>query len=225
MPRQITQITIPESKIRDLIGPGGKNIKGIQEDTGAKIDVDDDGNVSVASSDRAKATEAIERIKALTASPEVGKEYLGTVTKIAAFGAFVEIFPGTEGLLHISEISEQHVHEVSDELNTGDQILVKCLALDGNRIKLSRRAILSERRGVPYKPRERNDRGPRDRGPRDRGGRDRSDRYGSGDRDRPGRGRRFAGAGRGHSGDREGRRDRSRDRDRDRDRDRSFDQD
>ena len=224
---QITQITIPESKIRDLIGPGGKNIKGIQEDTGAKIDVDDDGNVSVASSDRAKASEAIERIKALTASPEVGKEYLGTVTKIAAFGAFVEIFPGTEGLLHISEISEQHVHEVSDELNTGDQILVKCLALDGNRIKLSRRAILSERRGVPYKPRERSDRGPRDRGPRDRGGRDRSDRYGSGDRDRSGRGRRFAGGGRGHSDDRERGRDRGRDRDRDRgrDRDRSFDQD
>ena len=222
---QITQITIPESKIRDLIGPGGKNIKGIQEDTGAKIDVDDDGNVSVASSDRAKAKEAIERIKALTASPEVGKEYLGTVTKIAAFGAFVEIFPGTEGLLHISEISEQHVHEVSDELNAGDQILVKCLALDGNRIKLSRRAILSERRGVPYKPRERSDRGPRDRGPRDRGGRDRSDRYGSGDRDRSGRGRRFAGGGRGHSDDRERGRDRSRDRDRDRDRDRSSDQD
>ncbi len=144
---QITQIRIPESKIRDLIGPGGKVIKGLQEETGAKIDVQDDGTVSVASSDRTKGQQAIDRIKAITATPEVGKEYLGTVTKIAAFGAFVEIIPGTEGLLHISEISEQHVREVSDELNEGDQILVKCLALEGNRIKLSRRAVLQERRG------------------------------------------------------------------------------
>ena len=145
---QITQVKIPESKIRDLIGPGGKTIKGLTEETGAKIDVSDDGTVSIAATDRAKGKLAIERVKALTATPEVGKEYLGTVTKIANFGAFVEIFPGTEGLLHISEISEKHVREVSDELNTGDQVLVKCLALDGNRIKLSRRAILQERKGT-----------------------------------------------------------------------------
>ena len=198
---QIVQITIPEAKIRDLIGPGGKTIKGLVEETGAKIDVSDDGTVSVASSDRAKGKEAIERIKALTASPEVGKQYLGKVTKIAAFGAFVEIFPGTEGLLHISEISDQHVREVSDELNEGDQVLVKCLALDGNRIKLSRRAILRERNGGEDGDRpdqsDRSDwgrrRGGRTEG-RGRSGRDRGDDRGyrrerSG-RDRPFRGRR-----------------------------------
>ena len=163
---QITTITIPEAKIRDLIGPGGKTIKALVEETSAKIDVEDDGTVSIASTDRSKSQLAIERIRALTATAEVGKEYLGTVTKIAAFGAFVEIFPGTEGLLHISEISEQHVREVSDELNTGDQVLVKCLALDGNKIKLSRRAILQERRGVHSQDRER--RG-RDQGGRGRG--------------------------------------------------------
>lgn len=199
---QIVQITIPESKIRDLIGPGGKTIKGLVEETGAKIDVSDDGTVSVASSDRAKGKEAIEKIKALTASPEVGKEYLGKVTKIAAFGAFVEIFPGTEGLLHISEISDQHVREVSDELNEGDQVLVKCLALDGNRIKLSRRAILHERHGGEDGDRparsDRSDWGRRGGGRpggRGRPGRDRGDDRGdrrerSGGRDRPFRGRR-----------------------------------
>ena len=198
---QIVQITIPEAKIRDLIGPGGKTIKGLVEETGAKIDVSDDGTVSVASSDRAKGKEAIERIKALTASPEVGKEYLGKVTKIAAFGAFVEIFPGTEGLLHISEISDQHVREVSDELNEGDQVLVKCLALDGNRIKLSRRAILHERHGGEDGDRpdhsDRPDRGRRRGGrPGGRGrsgrdwGDDRGDRRERSGRDRPFRGRR-----------------------------------
>lgn len=198
---QIVQITIPEAKIRDLIGPGGKTIKGLVEETGAKIDVSDDGTVSVASSDRAKGKEAIERIKALTASPEVGKEYLGKVTKIAAFGAFVEIFPGTEGLLHISEISDQHVREVSDELNEGDQVLVKCLALDGNRIKLSRRAILHERHGGEDGDRpDQSDRsdwgrrrggrpGGRGRSGRDRGD-DRGDRRERSGRDRPFRGRR-----------------------------------
>ena len=176
---QITTITIPEAKIRDLIGPGGKTIKALVEETGAKIDVEDDGTVSIASTDRGKSQLAIERIRALTATAEVGKEYLGTVTKIAAFGAFVEIFPGTEGLLHISEISEQHVREVSDELNTGDQVLVKCLALDGNKIKLSRRAILQERRGVHSQDRER--RG-RDQGSRGRGRRRFRDSRRPGDR-------------------------------------------
>ncbi len=189
---QITKIKIPGNKIRDLIGPGGKTIKGLVEETGAKIDVDDDGTVSIASTDRAKGKLAVERIKAITASPEVGKDYLGTVTKIAAFGAFVEIFPGTEGLLHISEISEQHVREVSDELNTGDQVLVKCLALDGNRIKLSRRAILQEQKGT-FRGRERSgrDRPARRRPPRSRDGRDGASRDGA-PRERSGRGRRYS---------------------------------
>ncbi len=175
---QITTITIPEAKIRDLIGPGGKTIKGLVEETGAKIDVEDDGTVSIASADREKSRQAIERIKELTATAEVGKEYLGTVTKIANFGAFVEIFPGTEGLLHISEISEQHIREVSDELKVGDQVLVRCLALDGNRIKLSRRAILQERRGSYNKGREQSGRERPDgeRSSRERPGRDRGRR-------------------------------------------------
>ena len=199
---QITQLKIPENKIRDLIGPGGKTIKGLVEETGAKIDVADDGTVSIASTDRAKGKLAIERIKAITASPEVGKDYLGTVTKIANFGAFVEIFPGTEGLLHISEISEQRVREVSDELNTGDQVLVKCLALDGNRIKLSRRAILRERRGA-FRGRERSgrDRPQRRRPSGGRGGRDGGGR-GRAPRERGGRGRRYSRPSRPRSGGR-----------------------
>jgi polyribonucleotide nucleotidyltransferase len=137
---------IPTSKIRDVIGPGGKMIKSIVEETGAKIDVNDDGVIQIASSDEVAAAKAIQMISDLTASAEVGKTYLGKVTRIVDFGAFVEIFPGTEGLLHISEISEQRIHAVKDELKLGDQILVKCLALEGNKIKLSRRAVLREQR-------------------------------------------------------------------------------
>ncbi len=143
---RIYTIKIPTNKIRDLIGPGGKMIRSIVEDTGAKVDVEDDGTVHVASSEEAAARKAIQIIEDLTASPEVGKTYLGTVTRIVEFGAFVEIFPGTEGLLHISEIAEQRIRNVKDELKNGDQILVKCLALDGNKIKLSRKAVLREQR-------------------------------------------------------------------------------
>ena len=186
---QITQIKIPEAKIRDLIGPGGKVIKGLQEETGAKIDVDDSGTVSVASTDRAGGERAIERIKAITASPEVGKEYLGKVTKIATFGAFVEIFPGTEGLLHISEISEQHVREVSDELSEGDQVLVRCLALEGNRIRLSRKAILQDQRGS-FRGRGRSGRSDRSGRPDRSGRRARPSGRDRRDGNRPPRGRR-----------------------------------
>ena len=143
---RITTIKIPVAKIRDIIGPGGKTIKGIVEQTGCQIDVADDGTVQVASTDGIAAKKAIAIIEELTASPEVGKTYLGTVTRIVDFGAFVEIFTGTEGLLHISEIAEQRIKSVKDELKEGDQILVKCLALEGNKIKLSRRAVLKEQR-------------------------------------------------------------------------------
>ena len=144
---RIYTINIPTNKIRDVIGPGGKMIKSIVAETGAKVDVADDGTVHVASSDEAAANKAIQMIKDLTASPEVGKTYLGKVTRIVDFGAFVEIFPGTEGLLHISEIAEHRIREVKDELKMADQVLVKCLALDGNKIKLSRKAVLREQRG------------------------------------------------------------------------------
>ncbi|MEZ5365036.1 MAG: polyribonucleotide nucleotidyltransferase [Bryobacterales bacterium] len=143
---RITTIQIPVSKIRDVIGPGGKVIKSIVEETGAQIDIQDDGTVQVASTDMEAAKRAINMIQELTASPEPGKTYLGTVTRIVDFGAFVEIFAGTEGLLHISEIAEQRIRAVSDELKVGDQILVKCLALEGNKIKLSRKAVLKEQR-------------------------------------------------------------------------------
>ena len=196
---QITSIKIPVSKIRDVIGPGGKVIKALVEETGAKIDVDDDGTVNVASTDRAKGELALEKIKALTAVAEEGHEYLGSVTKITDFGAFVEIFPGTEGLLHISEISERHIRQVSDEIDVGDQVRVKCLAVEGNRIRLSRRALLQEARGEQptRQRRERPRRGPRGGGrgrPPQRGGRGRPShgRRNRGGRDRPFRGRRFS---------------------------------
>jgi polyribonucleotide nucleotidyltransferase len=143
---RIYTLQIPVDKIRDLIGPGGKMIRSIIEETGVKIDVDDSGRVNVASNDGPSAQRAIQRINDLTAVPEVGKSYLGKVVRLAEFGAFVEIIPGTDGLLHISEIAEHRVKEVKDELKEGDQVLVKVLGIEGNRIKLSRKAILREQR-------------------------------------------------------------------------------
>jgi polyribonucleotide nucleotidyltransferase len=143
---RIYTLHIPTDKIRDVIGPGGKVIRGIIEQTGVKIDVEDDGTVHVASADEASAKKAIQIISDLTASAEVGKTYLGKVVRLVDFGAFVEIFPGTDGLLHISEIAENRIKDVRDELKEGDQILVKVLALEGNKIKLSRKAVLKEQR-------------------------------------------------------------------------------
>ncbi len=137
---------IPVDKIRDVIGPGGKVIRGIIEETGVKIDVEDDGTIHVASSDPVAAKRALQIIADLTATAEIGKTYLGKVVRLVDFGAFVEIFPGTDGLLHISEIAENRVKEVRDELKEGDQILVKVLGLEGNKIKLSRKAVLREQR-------------------------------------------------------------------------------
>jgi len=149
---QIRTLQIPTDKIRDLIGPGGKTIRGIIEATQVKIDVDDTGKVNVASSDEEGLKRALQMINDLTAVPEVGKVYLGKVVRLAEFGAFVEIFPGTDGLLHISEIAEHRVREVKDELREGDQVMVKVLGVEGNRIKLSRKAVLREQRqklGLP----------------------------------------------------------------------------
>src|SRR5437899_2132460 len=142
----ITTITIPTDKIRELIGPGGKVIRGIVDATGVKIDVDDSGRVNVASSDGDAMARALQMIGDITATAEVGKTYLGKVTRLADFGAFVEIIPGTEGLLHISEVAEHRIADVRDELKEGDQVLVKVLAVEGNRIRLSRNAILKEQR-------------------------------------------------------------------------------
>ena len=143
---RIYTLNIPVDKIRDLIGPGGKVIRGIIEQTGVKIDVEDSGRVNVASNDEASANKALQMIGDITATAEVGKTYLGKVVRLADFGAFVEIFPGTDGLLHISEVAEHRINDVRDELKEGDQILVKVLAVEGNRIRLSRKAILKEQR-------------------------------------------------------------------------------
>ncbi len=143
---RIYTMTIPPEKIRDLIGPGGKVIRGITDTTGVKIDVEDDGSVNIFASDGPSAEKAMKMIGDIAAVAEVGKTYLGKVVRIVDFGAFVEIFPGTDGLLHISEISENRIRNVKDELKEGDQILVKVLALDGNKIKLSRKAVLREQR-------------------------------------------------------------------------------
>ena len=140
------QLSIPTDKIRDLIGPGGKKIRSIIDATGVKIDVMDDGKVHVFAANGTSADEALKMIRDITATAEIGKTYLGKVVRIADFGAFVELFPGTDGLLHISEIAEQRIRSVRDELKEGDQILVKVLAIEGNKIRLSRKAVLREQR-------------------------------------------------------------------------------
>ncbi|HEV7859982.1 MAG TPA: polyribonucleotide nucleotidyltransferase [Pyrinomonadaceae bacterium] len=141
---RIIQIKINPDKIRDVIGPGGKMIRSIVEETGAKIDVEDDGTISIATADSAAADAAVSRIRGLTAEAEIGETYLGTVSRIVDFGAFVEIFPGTDGLLHISEIADRRVKDVRDELKEGQQIMVKCIGKEGNKIKLSRKAVLRD---------------------------------------------------------------------------------
>ncbi len=142
-PRIIT-LKIHPDKIRDVIGKGGSVIRALTEETGAKIDIEDDGTVLIATSDGAAAEQAIARIKAITAEAEIGETYMGTVSRIVDFGAFIEIMPGLDGLLHISEISDRRVKDVRDELKEGQQILVKCIGKEGNKIKLSRKAILLE---------------------------------------------------------------------------------
>ena len=189
-PRILT-LQIPVDKIRDVIGPGGKVIRGLVEKTGCKIDVEDSGRINVASANLAAAEEAKRLIEEITAVPELNKTYLGTVNRIADFGAFVEILPGTDGLLHVSEIADYRVRDVRDELHEGQQLLVKVINIDpSGKIRLSRKAVLKDERGEtdedepqPDFDRERGnerpagDRGPGPRGPQRGGG-------GGGNRDR-----------------------------------------
>jgi polyribonucleotide nucleotidyltransferase len=143
-PRIVT-IRIPVDKIRDVIGPGGKMIRSIIERTGVKIDVEDDGRVNVASADGASAQKAISIIQELTATPELNKTYMGKVQRITDFGAFIEIMPGTDGLLHVSEIANHRVKDVRDELKEGEQFLVKVINIDPTgKIRLSRKALLQD---------------------------------------------------------------------------------
>lgn len=144
---QITTIQIPTDKIGAVIGPGGKVIRQIVEETGVKIDIEDDGTVRIASSDGESAKKAIAKVEEITAVPQEGKTYLGKVVKVVDFGAFVEILPGTEGLLHISEIADRRIRDIRQEVHAGDKILVKVLEIDSNnKIRLSRRAVLEDQR-------------------------------------------------------------------------------
>jgi polyribonucleotide nucleotidyltransferase len=143
---RLYKLQIPTDKIRDLIGPGGKKIKSIIEATGVKIDVMEDGTVHIFSTSGAGGDQALQMVRDVTASAEIGKTYLGKVVRLAEFGAFVELFPGTDGLLHISEISEHRIRDVRDELKLGDQVLVKVLSIEGNKVRLSRKALIKEAR-------------------------------------------------------------------------------
>jgi len=148
-PRLITVRIHPE-KIGLLIGPGGKTIKGIQEATGAKIDIDDDGTVFISHMDAAGAEAAKLKVEALTEEVRVGKVYDGRVTSIKDFGAFIEILPGRDGLCHISELDDKYVDRVENVCKVGDHLQVKVIAIDDqDRVKLSRRALLREQSGKP----------------------------------------------------------------------------
>ncbi len=140
---RITLLKIDTEKIGLLIGPGGKTIRRIIDETGVKIDVEDDGTVLVASTDAEGSRKAVEIIQALTEDPEIGKTYTGTVKRVTDFGAFVEILPGTDGLVHISQLADYHVASVEDVVHVGDEIMVMVVDIDAeNKIRLSRRAVL-----------------------------------------------------------------------------------
>jgi len=181
-PRIIT-VRIPVDKIRDVIGPGGKMIRSITERTGCKIEIEDDGRVLIASTDLQAAQQAVAIIEELTASVELGKTYMGKVVRIVDFGAFVEIMPGTDGLLHVSEIAHERVNEVRDVLKEGDSVMVKVLTIDPmGKVRLSKKALIPLPEGMVAPPE-----GSSDRPPRREGGGDR-DRGRGGDRPRGGGG-------------------------------------
>jgi polyribonucleotide nucleotidyltransferase len=142
---RIVSFRIKPDKIREIIGPGGKVIRAIVEETGCKIDIEDDGTVRVASSDSVSMQKAIDRIQGIAAEVEVGRIYKGTVRKIVDFGAFVEVLPGTDGLLHISQIGPGRIKKVTDVLSEGDVVMVKVLEVDrSGKIRLSRREAMEE---------------------------------------------------------------------------------
>ncbi|HEY0839421.1 MAG TPA: polyribonucleotide nucleotidyltransferase, partial [Vulgatibacter sp.] len=145
---RITTIKIRPERIKDVIGPGGKVVKDIIARTGCSVDINDDGTINIASSDSVKVDAAIQMIRNLTQEAEIGKTYLGTVRRVVEFGAFVEIFPGTDGLVHISELADQRVKQVTDVLNEGDEVLVKVVSIDRQgKIRLSRKEALKEAGG------------------------------------------------------------------------------
>jgi len=155
-PRFVT-IKIRTEKIREIIGPGGKVIRGIQEQTGTKIDVEDDGRVTVFAPDSAAVQKAVAIIQDICREVELDRIYLGKVKKIVEFGAFVEVIPNTEGLLHISQIAENRIRSVQDVLTEGDEVLVKVIEIDGNgKMRLSRKIALREQPALADKEKLKN---------------------------------------------------------------------
>ena len=141
-PRVVT-IQINPDKIREVIGPGGKVIRAIVAETGAKIDIDDSGRVVVMSPDAEACDKAIAKIRSITTEPEIGQLYLSKIVRVTDFGAFAEILPNTEGLIHISQLENKRVRKVTDVVNEGDEVLVKVIDIDKDgRIRLSRKAAL-----------------------------------------------------------------------------------
>ena len=175
-------MTVPKDKIGAIIGPGGKNIRAIVEETGVKIDIEDDGTVRIYSDDEKSAAAARERISMMTAEPELGRVYQGKVVRVTDFGAFCEIMPGQEGLVHISELQEARTEKVEDVIKEGDVTPVKLIEIDHlGRLRLSRAAAIRELEGKPPLPVR-----PRGGGDRpDRGGEDRPRRFDRGRDDRP----------------------------------------
>jgi polyribonucleotide nucleotidyltransferase len=186
---RIIQINIDVDKIRNVIGPGGKMIRHIVDTTGAKINVEDDGTVQIATPDGEAAQKAIQMVESLTRVPEIGEEFDGIVRRIEPYGAFVEILPNHDGLVHISELSLERIPDIRDVLTEGDELKVRIIDIDANdRIKLSRRVILEdEARARGEDIPERDTRPPRDnrRGGRPGGGRGRDNRRGGGRDRRP----------------------------------------
>jgi polyribonucleotide nucleotidyltransferase len=183
-PRMET-IRINAEKIGALIGPGGKNVRGIQERTGVKIDIQEDGTVFVAGVDAAAVERAMEEVRGLTEEPEIGRVYTGKVVRIEPYGCFVEYMPGKEGLVHISQLADRRVESVEDEVKMGDEIMVMItdVSPDG-KVRLSRQAVLEGWTAEEARSRDRRPSGP----PRDRGG-DRRGGGGGGDRRGGGGGR------------------------------------
>jgi polyribonucleotide nucleotidyltransferase len=146
---RITSVQIKSDKIRDIIGPGGRTIRSIQEQTGTKVTVDDSGRVEIASTSAEASEKAISIIRELTQEAEIGKLYLGVVKRTVDFGAFVEIFPGTEGLIHISHLANERVERTTDIVNEGDEVLVRVIDIDrGGKVRLSRKEALSDAAGM-----------------------------------------------------------------------------
>jgi polyribonucleotide nucleotidyltransferase len=188
---RILRLMIDPDKIRDIIGPGGKMIRKICADTGATVDVEDDGSVKIASVDRDAGDAARRMIESIVADAEIGATYTGRVRRIESFGAFVEILPGKDGLVHISELDRERVEQVEDVVQEGDTVTVKVIDVDRDgKVRLSRKAVLMEEAGEEYVPSKRPGSGGGGGGGRRGGG-----GGGGGGRDRD-RGRRPAGAGR-----------------------------